>query len=389
MPEIRQHLLQTPHTGIRRMLELAQEVTNPYMLISGDPNFGTPAHIVAAAADASFAGRTGYAPAQGMPELREALASKVRARNFIDATAEQVCVTTGACGALFTSLMLLVDPGDEVLVPDPGWSNYAAMLHVLGTQGVPYSAGCGADEPFLDVDQIAGLVTPRTKVILINSPANPTGRVADRRTLTDLLAVAERHDLWIISDEAYDEIVFDDRGCSIAALGGLDRVISIFSFSKTYAMTGWRLGYATGPERFIRHLSLHQEPVVSSAPTISQHAALAALAGEQDCVATMTQAYRRRRDLAAKILSEQDIGFVWPEGAFFIMVDISATGLDSWTFAERLLVDHAVGVVPGLAFGQRGEGYARVSLAAADDVLDEGLRRLAAMTADLAASVDR
>lgn len=376
MPEIRPHLLSTPHTGIRRMLDLARDVPNPLMLISGDPNFGTPAHIIDAAAEASHAGRTGYAPAIGLPPLREALAKKVHERNSITADADQICVSTGACGALFTSLMLLAGPGDDVLVPDPGWSNYAAMIHVLGARCIPYPSGL--DEPVFDGRLVESLITPRTRAIVINSPSNPAGQVASPDDLRRVLEFAQAHDLWVISDEAYDEIVFDGSPrCSLAALGGEDRVVTIFSASKTYAMTGWRLGYAVGPASFITQLSLHQEPVFSSAPTISQHATLAAVTGDQACVSEMTDAYQRRRDVAAATLAAHDIAFVPPGGAFFVMVDVSSTGLDSWTFARRLLEEQHVGVVPGLAFGARGEGYVRISLAAADDVVEEGVIRMA------------
>ena len=380
MPELREHLLQTPHSGIRRMLELAAAVPDPVMLVNGDPNFTTPGHIIDAAAVAAHRGGTGYAPGGGLPDLRAAVAAKVSARNGITASADQVCVTTGACGGLYTVLMLVAGPGDEVLLPDPGWSNYAAMTHVLGARGVGYPVGEAAGWS-VRAHELEAVITPRTRAILVNSPSNPTGAMASAEQLGELLEVARRHDLWVISDEAYDEIVLDpaDRHTSMASLGGADRVLSVFSFSKTYAMTGWRVGYVTGPAGFIRQLSLHQEPVVSCASTVSQHAALAALSGPQDCVGHMVSAYRDRRDAAMAQLSSAGCDFVRPRGGFFLMVDIRPTGLGSWDFAAKLLEQEKVGVVPGAAFGQLGEGFVRVSLAVSDDVLSRGVAGLAAM----------
>jgi aspartate aminotransferase len=380
MPELRAHLLGTPHSGIRRMLELAAAVPDPVMLVNGDPNFTTPAHIIDAAAAAAHRGGTGYAPGGGLPQLRSAIAAKVAARNGITASAEQVCITTGACGGLYTTLMLLAGPGDEVLLPDPGWSNYAAMTHVLGARAVGYPAGQAAGWS-VQPSALEAMIGPRTRAILVNSPSNPTGAVESAEQLSGVLEVARRHDLWVISDEAYDEILLDsdDRHTSLASLGGADRVVSVFSFSKTYAMTGWRVGYVVGPAGFIRQLSLHQEPVVSCASTVSQHAALAALSGPQDCVGHMVSAYRRRRDAAIAQLSSSGCGYVRPRGGFFLMADIRGTGLGSWDFAAKLLEQELVAVVPGAAFGQGGEGFVRVSLAVSDDVLTEGIAGLAAM----------
>jgi aspartate aminotransferase len=376
MPELRPEILQTPHSGIRRMLELAQTLPSPIMLVNGDPNFRTPEHIIEAARDAAMRGATGYAPGGGLAELRQAVAEKVAARNGITAVPEQVCITTGACGGLFTSLMLIAGSGDDVLVPDPGWSNYAAMVHVLGARMVPYPVG-PSTAWHIDPLAVESVITDRTKVIIVNSPSNPSGIVEPPRHLADVAEIANRHDVWLLLDEAYDELVFDEIPTSEAALADRERIISVFSFSKTYAMTGWRVGYVIGTNEFIRQLSLHQEPVVSCASTISQHAALAALRGPQDCVREMVNAYRARRDLVVAQLDAAGCGYQLPEGAFFIMVDIRPTGLDSWSFARRLLKEEGVGVVPGVAFGDGGEGYVRVTLAASEDLLTDGVSCLA------------
>ncbi len=382
MPELREWLRNTPHSGIRRMLEHARDVASPIMLVNGDPNFTTPAHIIDEAARAAHAGATGYAPGGGIAELRQEAAEKVRRVNGFTPTADEVCITTGACGGLYTTLLLLVGPGDEVLVPDPGWSNYAAIVHALGGTAVPYPLHPETGWA-LDAAELAEAVTSRTKAILVNSPGNPTGSVESEDNLKRVLEVAERHDLWVLSDEAYDELVFDGAGVSLASLGAADRVLTVFSFSKTYAMTGWRVGYVTGPAEFVRQLSLHQEPVVSCASTISQHAALAALRGPQTCVGDMVAAYGRRRLAVAATLDAARVPYEMPSGGFFVMVDIRETGMDSWTFALELLRTHAVGTVPGVAFGGRGEGFVRITLAADDDLLSEGVARLATSYHDL------
>lgn len=376
MPQVRPWVLDTPHSGIRRMLEHAREVDHPVMLINGDPNFTTPEHIIEGAAAAARAGGTGYSPGDGLLALREASAEKLTQVNNIAVDAGRVCITTGACGGLYTTLMVLLDPGDEMLIPDPGWSNYAAMVHVLNAHPVAYPLRPDSSWE-IDADALEALITSRTRAILVNSPGNPTGGVESAESLRRVLDIAERHDLWVISDEAYDQLVFDAPGVSTASLGGDDRVISIFTFSKTYAMTGWRVGYVTGPASFIRQLSLHQEPVVSCASTVSQHAALCALSGPQDCVQDMVRAYERRRGIAADLLTAGNVPFVMPHGAFFLMVDGRRTEMDSWSLALHLLREAGVGTVPGRAFGAAGEGFLRITLAASDESIIDGVTRLA------------
>lgn len=376
MPAPVERVLTTPHSGIRRMIDIALQAPSPIMLLGGDPNFTTPAHIIEGAAAAARAGATGYAPGGGIPALREAIVEKVRERNGAPCSVEQVVVTTGGCGGLFTSLMQMLEPGSELLIPDPGWSNYPAMAHVLNAVAVGYPLDPDTNMR-VDVEALERLVTERTRAVIVNSPGNPTGAVETEANLRAILEVARRHDLWVVSDECYDELVFDGRHASMAALGDEERVVTVFTFSKSYAMTGWRVGYVVAPPEFANLLSLHQEPVVSCASMISQHGALTALRGPQDCVQEMVAAYRDRRAMAAGALDRRGVPYVWPAGGFFLMVDISAAGMDSWTFCRRLLDETDVALVPGLAFGACGEGYARVSLASADEHVTEGMRRLA------------
>jgi len=380
MPRLAPHVLTTPHSGIRRMADIAAQAVDPVVLVGGDPNFTTPQHIIDSAAQAASAGATGYAYGGGIRELREAIVEKVRDRNGIAASVDQVCVTTGGCGGLFTTLLLLLDTGDEILVPDPGWSNYPAMAHALRARAVGYPLDPQAGFS-LDPAGIAERMTDRTRAIIVNSPSNPTGAVETAERLEAMLEIAERHDVWVISDECYDELVFEGRHVSTATLTTSERVISVFTFSKSYAMTGWRVGYVVAAASLIEQLALYQEPVVSCASTISQHAALAALRGPQECVGRMRDAYRERRDLAASALAREDVPYVQPRGGFFLMAAIAQTGLDSWEFCRRLLREENVALVPGAAFGPGGEAFVRISLAAAPDKVALGAERLARFVA--------
>jgi aspartate aminotransferase/aminotransferase len=224
------------------------------------------------------------------------------------------------------------------------------------------------------VDAVAGRIGPRTKALVLNSPGNPSSTTLGRDDLTAALALAERHGLWVLSDECYEELVLDGAHVTTAALGP-ERVISVFSFSKTYAMTGWRVGNAVASGPVARLLAKAQEPVVSSASTISQKAAEAALTGPQDCITEMREAYRRRRDMALALLDGAGVSYVRPDAAFYLMVDV---GDDAPAFCRRLLLDQRVAVVPGDAFGAGGAGLVRVSLGASDEAVAEGVSRLAA-----------
>ena len=365
-----------PRSGIRDVMELALQLRDVVRLEIGDPDFPTPPHIVEAAARASREGFTHYSPGAGLAGLRELIAEKVRSRNGLACATDQVVVTTGACGGLYSTFLALLDAGDEVLVPDPGWTTLVPMALAAGATPVPYSLD--RSRAFaLDVDAIAERIGGRTRAVVVNSPGNPTGAVIPRATFEALLALVERHDLWLVSDECYEDIVFEQEHVSPASLDDSGRVVSVFSFSKTYAMTGWRIGYAVGPPAVVRQLAKAQEAVVSSSSSVSQKAAEAALLGSQEAVAGMRDAYRRRRDAALQRLDSDGIAYARPSGAFYLMVDVSTTPETSEDFALRLLREQHVAVVPGSAFGAGGEGYVRVSLAAAADAIEAGLARLA------------
>jgi aspartate/methionine/tyrosine aminotransferase len=373
MPQLADTVSSTPHSGIRRVAELARNTPDAIRLDLGDPSFDTPAHICEAAFAAMKTGDTRYTPSGGFASLRAALAEKVLARNGFAPEPAQIVATAGGCGGLFTSFLTLLDPGDEVLLPDPGWPNFRAMVHVLNGKSVGYPIDL--ENGTVDPAAVEERITERTKVLLVNSPSNPTGVVLGPDQLAALAEIAARHDLWLISDECYDELVFDSAHTSLATVAPPERTITIFSFSKTYAMTGWRLGYVVGPPSFADELVKSQEPVHGNASSISQRAAEAALAGDHGVVDEMRAAYRARRDLAVDLLSGAGIAHSIPGGAFYTMVDVSPLGSSS-DAATTLLEQDKVAVVPGAAFGPGGEGWARVSLSCSDDALRTGLARI-------------
>ena len=338
MADLARKVASTPHSAIREMAQLARGIPDAIRLETGDPDFVTPVHIIEAAAKAAREGFTKYTPSAGLSSLRERIAEKVRDRNGIAVPPEQVIVTTGGGGGLFTTFLVLLDPGDEVLVPDPGWPGYPAQIHFLGGVTVRYPLDRGRGfEP--DLEALESLVGPRTKVLVVNSPSNPTGAVYGPETLGAMLELARKRDLWVVSDECYDELVFDGAHTSMAALGEQDRVLTVFTFSKSYAMTGWRVGYVVAPLEVADALAKAQEPVVANCSSVSQKAAEAALLGPQDVVREMREAYRRRRDDTAALLDAAAVGYVRPGGAFYLMADVSASGEPSTEFARRRIAD--------------------------------------------------
>jgi len=280
-------------------------------------------------------------------------------------------------GAIAVTLAAVVERGDEVMLPDPGWPNYRMMLPWLGARGVFYPCPPAAGfQP--DLDGLERLITSRTKVLVMNSPNNPTGAVYPEATVAAIIEIAQRHNLWLLSDECYDQVVLDGSWTSPGRIAPDDpRIVSVFTFSKTYAMTGWRLGYLTGSQELVDTATKVLESSSSCVSTITQVAAEAALEGPQDCVPEMIGAYRRRRDLVTDILKDAELFIAEPTGAFYTMADISPSGLAARGFAFALLRERAVSVAPGTAFGQVASGAVRISLASSEADLEEGVRRLA------------
>jgi len=363
-------------SGIRALMDLAWAAGDVIHLEVGEPNFPTPVHIVEAADRAARTGQTKYTPTKGVAELRRAIADKLNSRNQIDATDANVVVTAGGVQALYLSLMAVAEPGDGVLLPDPGWPNYSMMVTVLGATAQPYRLR--PDEQYLPcVDDLERAASPSTRAVILNSPSNPLGSVLMASRGADILDWARQHRIWVLSDECYDEIVFDDSFVSLGALEAGEQVISCYSFSKTYAMTGWRVGYIVSRlSPLVDVLAKVQQAAVSCVNAPAQAAALAALTGPQDCVEQMRTSYLARRDAAVDVLKSAGVDVLKPAGAFYLWVDASPFTADDWSLATSLLRDVRVAVAPGSAFGSQGLGHLRLSLATETSVLLEGCRRI-------------
>ncbi|HEY7700890.1 MAG TPA: pyridoxal phosphate-dependent aminotransferase, partial [Candidatus Limnocylindrales bacterium] len=331
----------------------------------GEPDFDTPAHVRDAAKRALDDGATHYAPFPGIPELRTAIAEDVTRRKGFAADPSQVFVTVGGKGVMLYAILGLIDPGDEVIVPDPGYPIYESLTRFVGATPVPIPIRMEHDFR-LDVEELAGLITPRTRLLIINSPANPTGGVLTRSDLVRIAELAQEHDLWVMTDEIYGRILYDGaEHISIASLPDMaDRTIVLDGFSKTFAMTGWRLGYAVVPESLKEVYGELVINTISCAPTFAQVGAVAALTGPQDDVDAMVVEFKARRDLVVDGLNRiPGIRAQTPLGAFYAFPDISGTGLTGAELAERLLTEADVCVLAGTAFGGVGTEHVRISYA--------------------------
>jgi len=351
----------------------------------GEPDFDTPAHVREAAKKALDEGATHYAPFPGIPELRRAIADDVTARKGFAADPSQVFVTVGGKGVMLYAILGLIDPGDEVIVPDPGYPIYESLTRFVGATPIPIPIRM-EHEFRLDVEELAGLITPRTRLLIINSPANPTGGVLTRSDLERIAELAAEHDLWVMTDEIYGRILYDgEEHVSIASLPGMaERTIVLDGFSKTFAMTGWRLGYAVVPESLKEVYGELVINTISCAPTFAQVGAVQALVGPQDDVEAMVVEFKARRDLIVEGLNEiEGIRCATPLGAFYAFPDISGTGLTGAEFAERLLVEADVCVLAGTAFGGVGTDHIRISYANSRENLNEALRRIGRFVAGL------
>jgi aspartate/methionine/tyrosine aminotransferase len=365
-----------PRSGIREVMELAATIPDVIHLEVGEPDFATPPHIVEAAARAARDGYTKYTPSRGFLSLREALSEKLERQNEVSASPSDIIVTAGGITALFEAFMALLEPGDVALIPDPGWPSTEVMVRLIGGRPVRYRLvpGDGFEPDLAELEELAR--ANGAKAIYVNSPGNPTGGVFRRATVEAICAIADRTGAYLVSDECYEAITFGREHVSPASILP-ERVFTSFSFSKTYAMTGWRVGYAVTPPGLGAELTKIQEPLLSCTSAISQKAAEAALAGPQECVSEMALAYRGRRDLVTDMLDGTGLLLAVPEGAFYVLVDVTPSGTDSRAFVRRLLTDTSVAVAPGSTFGPSTDRAVRVSLASDRESLTRGIRRLA------------
>ncbi len=370
---------EVPPSGIRRFFDIVATMPEVISLGIGEPDFVTPQSIRRAGIASLEAGRTGYTSNSGLLELRQAVARHLQQLYGVSYDPEsEILVTVGVSEALHVAAVSLVEPGSEILVPEPCFVAYPAVISFAG--GLPVPVPTYASNDFqLDAADLESRITPRTRGLLIGYPNNPTGAVMSRDRLLAVAEVAERHDLFVLSDEIYDRLVYGVPHICFASLPGMQaRTILLGGFSKDYAMTGWRIGYACGPAPLIAGLRKVHQYIIMSAPTPAQYAALHALtdpAGEE-AVQQMLAAYDERRRTIVAGLNAMGLPTFEPRGAFYAFPDIRPTGLDGETFSMRLLEEHHVAVVPGEAFGEAGRGFVRCSYATALEKIEEALRRM-------------
>lgn len=381
MPHLAPHILSVPASGIRRIYLLASGLDDVVSLSVGEPDVPIAPHISAAAKAAWDRDDTNYTANAGIAELRSAIVSKLARDNNLEVETEQVWVTIGATQAIAQALSLTLGSGDEVLIPDPGYTVFTMAPRMVDAIPIPYSLR--PDREFLpDLAELEGLVTPRTRVLIINSPSNPLGSVFPETVLRELLEFAKRHDLWVISDEVYEYFTWEGPHVSVAALDDDDRVFSVFSLSKTYAMTGIRIGYLVTPRGLAETMRSVQEASISCVNTPAQYAAIAAITGSQQNLADARAHYRENIAAATELLDAKHIEYLRPAGTFYLWVRVDhVSGGDVAKWAERFLFEERVAISPGSAFGRTGEGWIRVSLAATLDELLTGLDRLPARAA--------
>ncbi|MCM0619107.1 pyridoxal phosphate-dependent aminotransferase [Nocardioides bruguierae] len=386
MPQLSTTVASVPASGIRRIYDLArgleaqgQEVLD---LCVGEPSLAVAPHVLAAGARAWTEDATQYTPNSGLTPLREALVTKLRDFNAADVGLDQVHVTPGGMQALQQAMAFALSPGDEILVPDPGYSNFPMTARLVG--GVPVAYPLHPERAFVpDIADLEALVTPRTRALLVNSPSNPLGVTYDRATLQALLDLARRHDLWVISDEVYEYLDWSGEFCSLTALDspadGGGRVLGVFSLSKTYALTGARVGYLVTPPGLDERFRAAQEASVSCVNAPAQVAALAAVTGPQDAVEDARAHYASTLAAGRAALDARGVRYLVPGGAFYLWIDVShVSGGDVAAWCEDFLRTEHVAVAPGSTFGSLGEGWVRACCAGDRDTVARALARVPA-----------
>ncbi|RJS89871.1 pyridoxal phosphate-dependent aminotransferase [Candidatus Bathyarchaeota archaeon] len=363
----------------REFMKMMWGVPELISLTAGEPDFKTPEHIIEVAKRALDEGFTHYTPTGGIPELLEAIAEKLSRENGVDYDPErEIMCVPGTQEAVFITLFSTIDPGDEVILTDPTYLAYASVVMLCG--GKPVSVPVTEEEGFrIDVEELEKKITDKTKLLILNTPNNPTGAVYTRSTLEAIADVAQRHDLLVISDEIYEKIIYDGaEHVSFASLPNMkERTITINGFSKAYAMTGWRIGYVAAPSQLIEKMMAANGYIIVCPNSIAQRAAHAALTGPQDCVEEMVKEFDRRRKVIVQGINEiEGIHCFLPKGAFYAWVNIKETGLSSFELTFKLFQEAKVGVLPGSAFGAQGEGYLRISYAASMDSIERALERI-------------
>ncbi|MCL2142476.1 MAG: pyridoxal phosphate-dependent aminotransferase [Methanimicrococcus sp.] len=349
-------------SGIRKLFEAAGP--NAINLGIGQPDFDTPTNIKAAAIKAINDGFTGYTAGLGIPELRDAISVKLKKENLFDVSSNQIMVTSGASEALYIAAAALINPGDEVLVPNPGFLSYSSIIRLLNGKDVSVSLN---EDLTIDVNDVLEKITPKTKAVILNSPGNPTGAVSSKEDIQALAEIADDKKITLISDEVYEYFIYDGKHVSPAQFS--DNVVTINAFSKSYAMTGWRVGYLAAKGNYVGEMLKVHQYLQACANSIAQKAAYEALVGPQDSVAIMRHEFQDRRDVLVTGLNEIGIKCIKPQGAFYAFPEVA----DCEKATEKLLKNDVV-VTPGIAFGDKGEGHIRISYAASMENIKKALK---------------
>ena len=365
-------------SGIRKFFDLAAEMPECISLGVGEPDFQTPWDIRDAAIHSLEIGRTKYTANSGLRELREAISEYMHRKYHLSYEAGDIVVTVGGSEAIDLAIRALVAPGDEVIIPEPCYVSYEPITTL--THGVPVHVACLEENDFrITAEQIKAAITPRTKILVLGFPNNPTGAVLRHEDLEAIAEVIRGTDITILSDEIYAELAYGYRHESIAGIEGMkERTVVVGGFSKSFSMTGWRLGYACGPQPLIAAMLKIHQSCIMAAPTTSQYAAITALRDCDDDVEEMRRQYDLRRQYCVRKLNEMGLKTFEPRGAFYVFPNITSSGMNSEEFCQKLLQEKHVAIVPGTAFGDAGEGFARISYAYSIDHLREAFRRIAA-----------
>lgn len=388
MAVVAEHAISIPRSGIRDVFDRVEQIPDAISLCLGEPGETASNHIVKAACESIEAGKTKYTDVLGIPEFRKAAVDYTkRVKGLVYDADTEIQAVDGATIGLYLAIKAVIDPGDEVIIPSPYFTSYDA--EVLMCDATPVTVALKPEHGMhVNAEEIHKAITPRTKAIIINSPCNPTGAVTTAEELAEVAELCKEFDLWVISDEVYHPFVFasdpdtepagDAVAPSIAAVEGMkDRTIIVESLSKTYAMTGWRIGYILAPANVIEQSSKIAEMIHSSVNSTAQYGGVAALTGPQDHVRQMREEYREKRNLVLNALQDCDaLKLIEPQGAFYVFVDVRPTGLTSKEFSRRLLEEEKVAVVPGEAFGKEGSGFVRLSYAGKSEELKEAVARM-------------
>lgn len=364
-------------SGIRKFFDLAADMPHCISLGVGEPDFKTPWSVRDAGIRSLELGRTKYTANSGLKELRGEICNYLQRRFDLHYKEENILVTVGGSEAIDLTIRAVVQPGDEVIIPEPCFVCYEPITQLTG--GVPVHIATRAEDQFrLTADQLRTAITPRTKLLIFPYPNNPTGAVMSAAEMEEIAAVLRETNVLVLSDEIYSELTYGlDRHVSIASLPGMaERTIVVNGFSKSYAMTGWRLGYAAGPAPLVKVMTKIHQSCIMSAPTTSQYAAITALRQCDDQIEMMRDEYNRRRRYVVKALNEMGLTCFEPRGAFYVFPSIQISGLTSSEFCEQLLREKEVAIIPGSAFGASGEGYARISYAYSVDHLQTAMKRI-------------